>query len=214
MFKDRKEAGQRLAKKLSSYKNRKDALVLAVPRGGVAVAYEAAKELNLPLDVLVIKKIGFPGNEELAIGATGLDSYYIDKDTVNEYNIPQSYIKDQIKIKQQEVKERYELLRGKKPMYVIKDKTVIIIDDGIATGATMAIAVEIIKKQEPKELVIAVPVAPPGSVRRLESIADKVVSLMQPEYLMAIGQFYEDFLPVEDEEAKKLLEAGKNGRGI
>ena len=206
MFKDRKEAGQLLAKRLSSYKNNKNTLVLAIPRGGIIVAHEVAKQLGLPLDVVVIKKIGFPGNEELAIGAVGLNNYFINEDLVKYHNIPKDYIHEQIKEKQLEVKKRYELFRGKRSMYSVKDKTIIIIDDGIATGATITIANKIIKKQLSKKLIIAVPVAPPETVDKLKKVADEVVCLLQPEYLMAIGQFYQDFKQVEDEEVKKLLE--------
>jgi len=204
MLKDRKEAGRLLAEKLSEYKKKKDTLILAIPRGGVEVAYEVAKQLDLPLDVVVIKKIGFPGNEELALGATGLDSYYLNEDIAR--SVPQEYIQEQIKIKQQEVKKRYELLRGEKPLYEVKNKTIIIIDDGIATGATMIMAVQIIKKQSPKKVIIAIPVGPSDRVRILERVADNVICLLQPEFFMAIGQFYQDFKQVEDEEAMRLLQ--------
>lgn len=208
MFRDRKDAGIQLAQKLSMYANKKDALILAIPRGGVAVAYEAAKRLNLPLDIVVIKKIGFPGNEELALGAAGADSHYINEEIAHD--VPQQYVREQIKIKQMEVKKRYELLRGKKPMYNVKNKAVIVIDDGIATGATMQMAVQILKKQSPKEVIIAIPVAPPEAVRRLQEAADNVICVLQPKFLLAIGEFYQDFAQVEDEEAMRLLkEANK-----
>lgn len=203
MFKNRKEAGLLLAQKLSSYKNKKDAIILAIPRGGVAVAFEVAKQLNLPLDVIVIKKIGFPGNEELALGAAGLDSYYINEELA--HSISEGYVREQVKIKQQEVKKRYENLRGKKPMYNVKNKTIVIIDDGIATGATMIMAAKIIKKQFPKKVIIAVPVAPPESIGKLKRVAE-VVCLSQPEFFMSISQFYEQFAQLEDEEARHLLE--------
>jgi predicted phosphoribosyltransferase len=205
MFKDRKEAGQLLADKLLQYKKEKDTLVLAIPRGGVPVAHELAQRLDLPLDVVVIKKIGFPGNEEFAVGATGLDTYILNEDVVRIHDVSPQYIQEQVKIKQQEVKQRYELLRGEKPLYTVKNKTIIIVDDGLATGATMAMAVELIKKPSPKEVIIAVPVAPPDAVRRSEKMVDKVVCLLQPEYFRAIGQFYEDFTQVHDEDARRLL---------
>jgi putative phosphoribosyl transferase len=205
MFKDRKEAGQLLADKLLQYKREKDTLVLAIPRGGVPVAYELAQRLDLPLDVVVIKKIGVPGNEELAAGATGLDTYILNEDVVRIYGISPQYIQEQVKIKQREVKQRYQLLRGEKPLYTVKNKTTIIVDDGLATGATMAMAIELIKKPLPKEVVIAIPVAPPDAVRRLEKMVDKVVCLLRPEYFGAISQFYEDFTQVQDEEARRLL---------
>lgn len=205
MFKDRKEAGQLLAKQLAQYKGKKDVLVLGIPRGGVQVAYEVSKALNLPLDVLVIKKIGFPGNEELALGAASLDDYYINQGLAQESQISQSYIDAQVKLKQQEVKERYQELRGNKPIYSVKNKTIILIDDGVATGATMIMAIQILKKQAPKKIIVAVPVAPPETVIKLKLIADEVVCLLEPANLMAIGQFYENFEQVETEEVKKCL---------
>lgn len=166
-----------------------------------------AKQLKLPLDVIIVKKIGFPGNEELAIGAAGREDYFLNE---LAKQVPKEYVKEQIKIKQREAKKRYELLRGKKPGYKIKGKTVIIVDDGIATGATVIMAAKLIKKQSPKKLIVATPVAPPEAVFRLKKEADEVVSLSQPEYFAAIGQFYENFQQVEDKEAKELLaEANK-----
>jgi putative phosphoribosyl transferase len=205
MFKDRKEAGRLLADKLLQYKKEKDTLVLAIPRGGVPVAHELARRLDLPLDVVVIRKIGVPGNDELAAGATGLDTYILNEDVVGIYGISPEYIQEQVKIKQREVKQRYQLLRGEKPVYRVKNKTTIMVDDGLATGATMAMAIEIIKKPFPKKVIIAIPVAPPDAVRRLEKMVDKVVCLLRPEYFGGISQFYEDFTQVRDEEARRLL---------
>lgn len=211
MFADREEAGALLAQKLEAYKRKADTIVLAIPRGGVVTGYEIAKQLGLPLDIIVIKKIGYPGNEELAVGAAGLDSYHLNEEIAQD--VEPGYIEEQVKIKQQEVKERYELLRGKRSMYDLKNKTAIVVDDGIATGATMMMAVEIIKKQKPKRVIVAVPVAPPHSVESLQEIADEVVCLMQPIDFMAIGQFYEDFRQVETEEAKRLLDEASKWKG-
>lgn len=207
MFKDRQEAGERLANELLEYKGKKNTLVLGIPRGGVIVAHEAAKILGLPLDVIVIKKIGYPGNEELALGAAGLNTSYLNKDLVN--TVSPEYIKEQVKIKQAEVSKRYKLFRGKKRMYTVKGKTVIIIDDGIATGATIKMAVELVRKGKPKKVVIAAPVAPPDTVKELEGIADKVVCLETPSFFMAIGQFYNNFEQVENNEVKALLKKSR-----
>lgn len=204
MFKDRAEAGQLLAKELIQYKNKKDVLVLGIPRGGIVVAYEMAKALKAPLDIIVIKKIGFPGQEELALGAVGIDSYYLNEEL--SAGISEDYIKEHVKQKQQEVKKRYELFRGKKAMYSVKNKIVIVVDDGIATGATMIMAVQILKKQNPKKIVLAIPVAPPDTVKKLKTIADEVICLHAPVFFMAIGQFYHEFQQVEDEEAKQYLQ--------
>lgn len=204
MFKDRTEAGQLLAKKLQQYKNKKDVLVLGIPRGGIVVAYEVAKSLKAPLDIIVIKKMGVPGQEELALGAVGIDSYYLNEELSG--GISEDYIKEHVKQKQLEVKKRYELFRGKKAMYSVKNKIIIVVDDGIATGATMIMAVQILKKQEPKKLVVAIPVAPPDTVKKLKTIADEVICLHAPVFFIAIGQFYHEFRQVEDEEAKQYLQ--------
>ncbi len=206
MFKNRKEAGQLLAEALLPYHKKKDTLILAIPRGGVVVGYEVARQLDLPLDVVVIKKIGFPAHEELAVGATGLDSYILNENIVTNYNVSQDYIQKQVKIKQREVELRYQLLRGNKAFYTVQNKTIIIIDDGLATGATLTMATQIIKKQSPKEVIVAIPVAPPDTVRKLEKIVGKILCLHQPSDFRAIGRFYKDFAQVEDDEAKRLLQ--------
>lgn len=203
VFKDRIEAGQLLAQRLASYKDKKNVLVLGIPRGGVVVAYEIAKELHAPLDVLVIKKVGFPGNEEFAIGAVSAEDHYLNEDVV--HMVPKEYTNEQIRAKQEEVRRRYEALRGKKPLYSVKGKTAILVDDGIATGATMLLAVLTMKKQKPKNVVVAVPVAPPDSVAQLEEVADEVVCVEEPSYLGAVGQFYRDFGEVSEEDVRRLL---------
>lgn len=200
MFKDREEAGRKLAEKLEEYKGRKDAVVLGIPRGGIIVAHEVAKELGLPLDVLVIRKIGFPGQEELALGAVSADSYYL-----NEYasGTNKEYLKMIIERKQEEAKELYKKLGGKK--IDIKEKTVIVVDDGIATGASILTAVRILKKQKARKIIIAVPVAPADSIDKLKKEADEVVCLDIPGYFMAVGQAYEKFEQVETEDVRRLL---------
>ena len=203
MFKDRKEAGGLLAKRLSAYKDKKNTLVLAIPRGGVVVGYEIAMGLNADLDIIVVKKIGAPGNPELAIGAASSNDYYINEDVAKD--IADRDLKEGIKAKQKEAKERYNLLRGRKASSSIKNKIIILTDDGIATGATMMLAAQILKKQKPKKLVIAIPVAPPETITKLKKIADKVICLNPAKYLMAIGEFYSNFVQTEDEEVKKLL---------
>lgn len=203
MFQDRKEAGKLLAEKLSKYKNRKDALILAVPRGGIPVGYEIAKELNLPLDAVVIKKIGMPGNEELALGAASVDDYYLDEELAEQ--VSKQYIEDEIKVKQQEAKEKLKLMRGKKKMYSVRNKIIILVDDGVATGATMVMGIRMLRKLHPKKIIAAIPVASPATALKLEKEADEVACLWQPELFLAIGQFYNDFTQVEDEVAKKML---------
>lgn len=208
MFKNRKEAGQLLAKELSKYKNKKNVLVLAIPRGGVVTGYEIAKNLNSDLDIIVIKKIGFPTNPELALGAASLDSYYLNEELVK--NAPKEYLEEAIKTKQKEAKEKYELLRKGKSSFSVKDKIVILTDDGVATGTTISLAIQILKKQKPEKLILAIPVAPSETVPKLKKLVDEIVCLDQPQNLMAVGQFYEDFTQVEDEEVKKILEEKKD----
>jgi putative phosphoribosyl transferase len=206
MFKDRRDAGQLLAKKLMQYKDCKDALILGIPRGGVVVAYAVAKQIHLPLDVIVIKKIGTPLSQELAAGAAGRDSYILNEEIVEAYRISQDYIREQVKIKQMQIRQRYEFLRGNRPFYSVVGKTIIIVDDGLATGATMTMAIQIVKQGKPKKVICAVPVAPMDTVKRLQPLTDQVVCLQQPRFFQAIGEFYKDFSQIEDSQARRLLE--------
>ena len=206
MFKDRRDAGQLLAKKLMQYKDCKDALILGIPRGGVVVAYAVAKQIHLPLDVIVIKKIGTPLSQELAAGAAGRDSYILNEEIVEAYRISQDYIREQVKIKQMQIRQRYEFLRGNRPFYSVVGKTIIIVDDGLATGATMTMAIQIVKQGKPKMVICAVPVAPMDTVKWLQPLTDQVVCLQQPRFFQAIGEFYKDFSQIEDSQARRLLE--------
>jgi putative phosphoribosyl transferase len=206
MFKDREEAGQLLAKKLMKHKDSKDALILAIPRGGVVVAYEVAIQIHVPLDVVVIKKIGTPGYEELAAGAAGMDSYILNDEIVEAYRIPQDYIREKVKIKQLQIRQRYEFLRGNRPFYSVTGKTIIVIDDGLATGATMTMALRIINQGNPKMVICAVPVAPPDTIKGLQTLANEVVCLLQPWSFQSISEFYKNFGQTDDHEARRLLE--------
>jgi putative phosphoribosyl transferase len=209
MFANRIEAGRLLAERLTAYRGKENGLILAIPRGGIPLACEISRKLGLPVDVLVIKKIGVPGNEELAAGATGIDEFILNEAVVSGYGVSEAYIQEQVEKKRGEIRERYRLLRGDRPLYSVENRTVILVDDGIATGSTMAMAIRMLQKQAPGEVVLAVPVAPPDTVRRLEKIADHIVCLDQPRHFMAIGQFYEDFTQVRDEEAKEMLDEVK-----
>ncbi len=205
MFENRKEAGIKLAEKLEEHIT-KDTIVLTIPRGGVNVGYEIAEKYDLPLDVIIIKKIGYPGNPEYAIGAVSMDSSYINP---RHINISEDYVRRNIMEKQEEAKERYKELRGGKPPIDLKGKRVILVDDGIATGATMKMAVQVVKGKDPEKVIVAVPVAPPSTVKNLMEEADDVIALLEPSHFMAIGQFYRDFSQVPTEEAKRLLERTK-----
>ena len=210
-FKDRHEAGKLLAKELKKYKNNKDAIILAIPRGGLEIGYEIAKELSLPLDILVTKKIGFPGEPEYAIGAVGPKKEYIlNEEVILQSNISESYIKSEVEGLSREVEEKYARYRGKKKLPVLKNKIVIVTDDGIATGHTMMLSLKIIKKQNPKKLIAAIPVGPPDGIENLKQAADEVICLSTPSFFLAISQFYDKFEQVSDEEAIRYLkEANK-----
>lgn len=205
-FKDRQQAGKLLAKKLQKYKG-KDTIILAIPRGGLVIGFELAKALNAPLDILVTKKIGYPGDPEYAIGAVGPHDTVI---VTEREGIEKSYIDEQVKKITAAIHEKYKKYKGKVEIPQLKGKTVIIADDGIATGSTMVISIEIVKQQKPKKVVIAIPVGPPETIDKLNKQVDEVICLEQPEVFFAIGEFYEYFPQVEDEEAIKYLkEANK-----
>lgn len=197
-----------LALKLTDYKE--NAIVLAIPRGGIVVGYAIAHQLKVPLDVIVPRKLGAPFNLELAIGAVTEDGTIIlDSQLVKHLRVPESHIKEESKRQRQEIKRRLKLYRGDTSFPNLKGLPVIIVDDGIATGATIRAALASIRKKEPKSIVLAVPVAPPSTVRELEKDADVVVCLATPEPFYAIGQFYRDFAQTSDEEVKRLLKLNK-----
>src|SRR3989344_37782 len=200
IFKDRFEAAKLLAKELSGYKNNKDAIILAIPRGGLQTGNMLAKELKLPLDIALSKKIGYPGNEEYAIGAVTLYNEVVDESFEDK-----KYIESEVKKIRQSLKERYEKYHGKKNPIPIKGKIVILTDDGVATGRTMMALIEALKKEKPKKIIVAVPVGPPDTIDMLKKVADEVICLQTPEPFFAIGQFYANFEQVEDEEAIRLL---------
>jgi putative phosphoribosyl transferase len=204
MFTDRHDAGIQLASALSKYRGRSDVVVIGIPRGGVVVASEVAKGLGAPLEVVIIKKLGYPGNPELALGATSPDAFFLNDDLAN--TVSNGYIDNEVKAKQREARERLSMLRGSHKPIDLSDKISIVVDDGIATGASMMMAIKVLRTMKPASIVVAVPVAPPDSVRELKQIADEVVAIMQPMNFFAIGQFYSDFTQVSDEETKKILE--------
>ncbi|MBI1970829.1 phosphoribosyltransferase [Candidatus Woesearchaeota archaeon] len=205
MFRNRTHAGQLLAKKLFLLKEPGNTLILGIPRGGVKVAYEVAKEFGMKMDVLVVRKLGYPNNEELAIGAVGAGEAYLNDQLIRETGLSRTFLDTKIRMKQEEVRRRYELFRGKRTMYSVTGKTVIMIDDGAATGSTLILALRLLRKQGPKRLIVAIPVAPAETVKKLEREADLVICLEQPTLFSAIGQFYDDFTQVEDYMVKECL---------
>jgi putative phosphoribosyl transferase len=210
MFRDRIEAGLLLAAKLKKYK-KDDGIVLAVPRGGVPVAYAVARELGFPIEIILTKKIGHPMNKEYAIGAASLTDYFI----VPENDVSQEYIEQELKRVRKRLKEMYIRFMGDKEPESLKGKIVIVIDDGIATGNTLMGTINVLRKSSPGKIVIGVPVASKSAVEKLSKEVDEVVAVMIPEEFYGVGAFYEDFEQVTDEEVMfyldKLRELRKAG---
>ena len=210
-FKNRAEGGRALAKELSVFRNQKDVIVLALPRGGVPVAYEVAKALNAPLDIFLVRKLGVPGREELAFGAIASGSVTIlNKDIVQTFNIPDSLIEKVRQKEQGELKRREKAYRSDIPKIVLRNKKVIIVDDGLATGATMRAAVKAVRIQKPRQIIIAVPVA---SFDACEDFCAKpeelCVCLVIPSPFYGVGMWYRDFAQTSDDEVGRLLEKAK-----
>jgi putative phosphoribosyl transferase len=200
MFKDRADAARKLSEALSKYKDQ-DPVILAIPRGGVAIGYPIAKELNAPLDVSLSKKIGHPSNKEFAIGAISLHGAIINK----ELDIPEKYLEKEVERVKEQIKENYKIYRGGKPPVSIEGKTAIIVDDGIATGSTMLATIELIKSGKPKKIIVAVPVAPPSAQLQLEGFIDEFICLVKPIEFGSVGRFYETFEQLTDKDVIPLL---------
>ena len=204
ILKDRVEAGKRLASAVKSVG--KDAIILGVPRGGVVVGFEVAQALCVPLDIIVTKKIGAPENPELAIGAVAEDGTYIlDEDILRQIYVPKEYIAEEVERQKQEIQRRLIRYRGDVPYPTLKNREVIVIDDGVATGSTLKAALRLLRGKGAKTVVVAVPVGPPETIRELRKLADRVVVLFTPEPFYAIGQFYVDFSQTSDKEVIELL---------
>src|SRR3984893_8549992 len=205
-FRDRGEAGQLLAKELSTYKGRSDVIVLALPRGGVPVAFEIARELKAPLDVLVVRKLGVPWHPELAMGAIAGDGFEVlNGDVVTGYNIAPAVIREVAEREAQEMKRRAQQYRGDRPFPSLTGLTVVVVDDGLATGSTMRGAAKAIRHESPRVIVVAVPVAAASTCRELRSEVDDVICLRTPPDFSAVGLLYKDFSQTSDEEVRRLL---------
>lgn len=206
MFYDRHEAGRQLAGQLKKYQGQKDAIVLGLARGGVVTAYEVAKQLSLPLNAIIPKKIGAPGNPELAIGAIMENGEAVYNDhIIHALGISRNYIDREAKEKQSQAQARAALYRQYAPLPAIKGHTVILVDDGVATGATMLASIKGMRLEGAKHIVVAVPVASTEALFLIEKVADEVVCLDSEEDFGAVGFFYADFSQTEDEEVIKLL---------
>jgi putative phosphoribosyl transferase len=206
LFNDRADAGKKLAKKLSEYANRSDVIILSLPRGGVPVAFEVAKELNVKMDVFIVRKLGVPGNEELAMGAIASDNIRVlNEDVIRSFQIPQSVI-DEVAVNElRELERRERLYRGNRPKPDISGSTVILIDDGLATGATMRAAAAAVKTKNPAKIVIAVPTAASDTCSAFENEVDKTICVATPEPFYGVGAWYEDFSQTTDKEVCELL---------
>ena len=200
IFKDRTDAGRQLAKLLTKYKNT-NGIVLALPRGGVPIGNIIAKELKLPLDLILSKKIGHPANPEYAIGAVSMKDAYINPDV----HVSQEYINGEIQKIREQLQFRYKHYMKKNEPPNLKGKIVIIVDDGLATGNTMLSAVESAREEGPEKIVVAVPVAPAAAPMKFEGLADEFVCVLPAANLYAVGQFYNDFEQVTDEEVIEMM---------
>src|SRR3984893_2621582 len=206
LFRDRREAGRLLAEKLAAYANRPDVLVLALPRGGVPVGYEVARALGAPLDVFVVRKLGVPGYEELAMGAVATGGVRVlNEQLVERLGIPEQMIDAVAARERQELARRERLYRGGCPPPDVRGRTVILVDDGLATGATMHAAIEALRQQHPARIVVAVPTASPETCEEMKTKADDVICAITPEPFHAVGRWYRDFSQTTDEEVRLLL---------
>ncbi len=206
VFEDRFDAGRQLAERLLAYAGRPDAVVLAIPRGGLQAGFEVARVLRLPLLPLFSKKISFPGQPEVAVGAVSHGgAVSVDAETVARFNIPKSYIEDERKRLEQSIVERLKRFTGKPALPLLRNKLCILVDDGVATGQTYFAAVAFLRKQGVSRIVAAVPVGPPETLSRLADLVDELIVLESPPWMSAVGQAYQSFPQVEDEEAKRYL---------
>lgn len=213
-FRDRKEAGQMLALELSHYADRKDLLILALPRGGVPVAHEIARVLHAPLDILLVRKLGIPGHEEMAMGAIATGGIrLLNQQIIAALRISPEALAKVEHMEQEELIRREKTYRGIHPPYETAGKTVILVDDGIATGSTMLAAIASLRRRHAGRIVVAAPVAPVSVLRHLRQMADEVVCVQTPEDFGGVGWWYGDFSQTSDEEVRSLLNAQAESLG-
>src|SRR6266404_1203565 len=206
IYRDRIDAGKQLALRLADYANRDDLIVLALPRGGVPVAYEVARALNAPLDIFLVRKLGVPGYEELAMGAIATGGVRVLNDQLVGGLLIPDYIVDEVAAsEQQELARRERLYRGDRPTPDVRGRTVILVDDGLATGATMLAAVKALRQQQPARIVVAVPTAAPETCEELKAEVDDIICAVTPRPFYGVGLWYQDFSQTTDEEVRNLL---------
>jgi predicted phosphoribosyltransferase len=206
LFDDRRQAGQRLAERLEPFKGRHDVVVLGLPRGGVPVAYEVARALGVSFDVFLVRKLGVPGHSELAMGALASGGVRVlNNDVVAWYGIPDSVIQAVARAEQAELDRRERLYRQGRPLVGLRDRIVILVDDGLATGSSMKAAVRAVRAYTPAKVIVAVPVCSPQTQREFDGVADNVICVRAPERFNAVGQWYRDFAQITDHEVRELL---------
>jgi predicted phosphoribosyltransferase len=214
-FKDRREAGRALARLLAPYGTRDDVIVLALPRGGVPVAYEIAEALDAPLDVFMVRKLGVPGQEEVAMGAIASGGIRVlSPGLLSQLRVPAHELERVTLEEQRELERRERSYRGDRPALDVRNRTVILVDDGIATGSSMRAAVAAVRQLGPRQIIIAVPVAPPQTARQLRAIADEVICAAEPDPFLSVGRFYEEFEQTSDEEVRQLLALANNRESV
>lgn len=207
IFKDREDAGRRVAEQLRTYAGRNDVIVLGIPRGGVPVAFQVAKALHAPLDIFVSRKLGVPGQEELAFGAVASGGVRVlDREIVEAVGISEAQIEQNTEKAKKELTRRESVYRGARPPLHVEGQVVVLVDDGIATGSSMRAAIQALRQMKPARLIVAVPVAPISTCNRLRTEVDELICVNTPKYFYAIGQFYEDFSQVADEKVTELLQ--------
>lgn len=206
VFRDRRDAGRHLAEKLGRYADEPEVLVLALPRGGVPVAFEVARRLHAPLDLFLVRKLGVPGQEELAMGAIATGGIYVvNEEVVRALGIPREMLEAVAAKEQRELARRDQVYRGNRPPPAIRGRTVILVDDGLATGSSMRAAIAALRRQEPARIVVAVPVAAASTCAELAHEVDAVICAFTPEPFQAVGLWYQDFSQTTDEEIRDLL---------
>lgn len=207
MFLNREEGGIQLAGRLTEYKEIEGGIILGLPRGGVVTGFEIARSLHLPLDVLIVRKIGAPLQPELAVGAISeTGTIVLNQNVISTYHIPEDYIKDSILREKEEIARRITLYRRGKGIRDLTDNMIILVDDGVATGATIKAAITTLKKEKIKELIVALPVAPPEVAMEIKAMVDKFICIETPSYFMAVGNHYIDFHQVSDREVVEMLQ--------
>ena len=214
MFIDRRDAGIKLAQRLTKYRGQKGVLVLALPRGGAVTGFEIARSLGVPLDVLIVRKIGFPGQLELAIGAVSeTGAVGLNGSIISSYGVSEDYVKKEISRQKEEISRRVKLYRKGESISKLEGKTIILVDDGVATGATVKAAIATLKKEKITKLILALPVGPPEAAAELKEMVDDFICLEVPAYFGAVGAFYGDFTQVSDDEVVEMLGRSAAGAG-